>query len=87
MARRSSRLISVALLAVGAVAGGAAPSVAADGGTPQIGARVRVQVSGLCHTRAEPTDPDEWTYAGETWRDLSIVTLRESEQRCPVQDR
>jgi hypothetical protein len=47
MARRSSRLISVALLAVGAVAGGAAPSVAADGGTPQIGARVRVQVSGL----------------------------------------
>ena len=84
MARRSSRLIPVALLAVGGVSGGAAPSGAADDVTPQIGARVRVQVSGL---RAEPTDPDEWTYAGETWRDLSIVTLRDSEQRCPVQDR
>jgi hypothetical protein len=46
-----------------------------------------VQVSSLFdgHTRAEPTDPDEWTYAGETWSDLSIVALRESEQRCPVQ--
>jgi hypothetical protein len=38
-------------------------------------------------TRLEPPDPDEWTYAGETWRDVSMDPLREAEQQCPVRAR
>jgi hypothetical protein len=133
VARRSSWLTLALLLAVSAAAGGRAPSARADESIPAIGARVRVQVSGLwpgwhmgmfnrlrveptCYrvllfgptrivermlsipeierlqvsslfdgrTRLEPADPDEWTYAGETWRDVSMDPLRKAEQQCPV---
>jgi hypothetical protein len=109
------------LLAVSAAAGGRAPSARADESIPEIGARVRAQVSGLwpgwhmgmfsrlcveppCYrvllfgptrivermlsiseierlqvsslydgrTRLAPADPVEWTYAGETWREVPI---------------
>jgi len=46
----------------------------------------RLQVSSLYdgRTRLAPADPDEWTYAGETWREVPTGPLREAEQKCPV---
>jgi hypothetical protein len=126
VARRSSRLTLAVLLAV---SGGRAPSARANERIPAIGARVRVQVSGLwpgwhmgmfsrlrveppCYrvllfgptrivermlsipeierllydgrTRLAPADPDEWIYAGETWREAPTGPLQEAEQKCPV---
>ena len=131
MARRGSRLALVALILLGITAGGLAARTQADEPIPDIGARVRVRVSGLwpgwhmgmfnqlrvpaaCYrvlvfgptrtvermlsireiermqvsrlydgrARVEPAEPDEWTYAGETWREVPMAPLREAEQRC-----
>ena len=49
----------------------------------------RLQVSSLYdgRTRFAPADPDEWTYAGETWREVPMDPLRQAERQCPILDR
>jgi hypothetical protein len=38
-------------------------------------------------TRVPPADPDEGTYAGETWREVPMGALRQAERQCPILDR
>ena len=94
MARRSSRLTLALLLAL-STAGGVSNrhAIACSFGPTRIVERMlsipeieRLQVRSLYdgRTRLAPADPDEWTYAGETWREVPIGPLREAEQKCPV---
>jgi hypothetical protein len=49
----------------------------------------RLQVSSLYEgrTRFAPADPDEWTYAGGTRREVPMAPLREAGRQCPILDR